>query len=250
MPPSPPPLPEPCFPASDLHEYPHISTYTANYSPELVTLLSQQASWTVLQAAPELLDLLESAGVVPPPEAAAAAAGRGNATAAARGTDGAGKPSAGGNTTSRTDRPGDGATAAAAAVPYNASANASQPLNSSNLTAVESRAMATLAEIAGAPLPVQLAGAAPQVAQASQLGGGLPSGVRQPQNSYTMAIGESGVEGGTPLILQPAKNETVNGGGREAGRAGGRWWHVGLAALALAATSASRVAWSVLCGGA
>ncbi len=73
-------LPEPCFPASDPHECPHIFTDTANYSPELVTLLSHQASWTVLQAAPELLDMLESAGGVPLPEAAAAAAaGRGNA---------------------------------------------------------------------------------------------------------------------------------------------------------------------------
>ncbi|GLI68926.1 hypothetical protein VaNZ11_013343, partial [Volvox africanus] len=48
---------------SDLHHYPHISTFTTNYSPQLVTLLSQQATWTVLQAAPELLELLEMAGV-------------------------------------------------------------------------------------------------------------------------------------------------------------------------------------------
>ncbi|GIL43121.1 hypothetical protein Vafri_957, partial [Volvox africanus] len=51
---------------SDLHHYPHISTFTTNYSPQLVTLLSQQATWTVLQAAPELLDLLEMAGVSMP----------------------------------------------------------------------------------------------------------------------------------------------------------------------------------------
>ncbi|GFR41221.1 hypothetical protein Agub_g1894, partial [Astrephomene gubernaculifera] len=38
---------------SDMRHYPYISTFTANYTPELVTLLSQQASWSVLQAAPE-----------------------------------------------------------------------------------------------------------------------------------------------------------------------------------------------------
>jgi hypothetical protein len=52
----------------ELKMYPYISTFDANYSPELVGLLSQQASWQMLQLRPQLQQLVagSSAAVAAP----------------------------------------------------------------------------------------------------------------------------------------------------------------------------------------
>ncbi|GFR41215.1 hypothetical protein Agub_g1888, partial [Astrephomene gubernaculifera] len=65
---------------SDLRHYPYISTYTTRYSTELVTLLSQQASWSVLQTAPELSELLQAAQREATGTATAGAAASNNST--------------------------------------------------------------------------------------------------------------------------------------------------------------------------
>jgi hypothetical protein len=43
-----------------LAKYPFVPTFTANFSPLLTQLLTQQASWQMLQLAPQLQQLLQS----------------------------------------------------------------------------------------------------------------------------------------------------------------------------------------------
>jgi hypothetical protein len=47
--------------ATSLASFPLVSTFAMNWSPELVTLVSQQASWTVYQARKEIESLLKAA---------------------------------------------------------------------------------------------------------------------------------------------------------------------------------------------
>jgi hypothetical protein len=43
--------------SKSLKDYPYVSTFDANYSPFLTSLLSQQASWTAMQARSQLQDM-------------------------------------------------------------------------------------------------------------------------------------------------------------------------------------------------
>jgi hypothetical protein len=42
---------------ASLKSYPYVSTFDANYSPFLTSLLSQQASWTAMAARSQLQDM-------------------------------------------------------------------------------------------------------------------------------------------------------------------------------------------------
>ncbi|KAG2499382.1 hypothetical protein HYH03_002957 [Edaphochlamys debaryana] len=70
---------------SDMRHYPYINLYNTYYSRELVTLMSQQASWTTLQAAPELRDMLaQAAADTPKSPSPSGTAAAGDAAGAAR----------------------------------------------------------------------------------------------------------------------------------------------------------------------
>jgi hypothetical protein len=43
-----------------LAKYPFVPTFNANFSPLLTQLLTQQASWQMLELAPQLQQLLQS----------------------------------------------------------------------------------------------------------------------------------------------------------------------------------------------
>lgn len=58
----------------EFKDYPYISTFNADYSPELVTLLSQQASWQIMDAKGLIDALLASPAAETAPAAAAASA--------------------------------------------------------------------------------------------------------------------------------------------------------------------------------
>ncbi|PNW85074.1 hypothetical protein CHLRE_03g170600v5 [Chlamydomonas reinhardtii] len=178
---------------SDLRHYPYISTFTANYSPELVTLLSQQASWSLLQAAAELRELLAAAAAPNATAAGNAAVGGGaaaNETASAAGVGAAGL-SAISNRTIGGGGDGDDngtvqAEGAGGAAAFGVGGGANGTAES-----VAAAAM-LLAQLASEPFPQQIAGALPPrvVAQLETRNAskGLPEPARQPVVSYVMAL--------------------------------------------------------------
>ena len=187
------PLPIAPTPPSDLRHYPYISTFTANYSPELVTLLSQQASWSLLQAAAELRELLAAAAAPNATAAGNAAVGGGaaaNETASAAGVGAAGL-SAISNRTIGGGGDGDDngtvqAEGAGGAAAFGVGGGANGTAES-----VAAAAM-LLAQLASEPFPQQIAGALPPrvVAQLETRNAskGLPEPARQPVVSYVMAL--------------------------------------------------------------
>ncbi|KAG2499381.1 hypothetical protein HYH03_002956 [Edaphochlamys debaryana] len=202
--------------AGDLQHYPYISTFTANYSPELVTLLSQQGAWSMLQAADELRDMLVLSG------SSAGAAGDASSI------------------TSASSPPPSSPNATANGTAGGPNATMTQPLPAS---------AAALQAFVLQPPDLQLAGSLPPGTQerstpASNATAGLPEAARQPANSYVMDMrGEGGgpakvmgPDTGGALAATAAATPAGSGGGAEerGGGVGGRAaaWARGLLATA------------------
>ncbi|KAG2442832.1 hypothetical protein HXX76_002911 [Chlamydomonas incerta] len=180
--------------SSDLRHYPYISTFTANYSPELVTLLSQQASWSLLQAAPELRELLAAAAAPNATAAGNAAVGGGaamNETASAAGVGAAGARGGGSSSSNISNiisggGSGNGTEGGAGGAGVFGVAGANGTAQSA------AAADALLEQLAADPFAQQVAGALPPrvVAQLESRNAskGLPDAARQPAVSYVMAL--------------------------------------------------------------
>jgi hypothetical protein len=144
---------------ASLKEFPYISTFAMDYSAELTQMMSQLASYTVMQSEQEIKSMLAAAATPVQRPAAAAAAAKPTAAAAASGGAAAAAAAAVKSAAAATVKPVTPPAAAAAAA-----AAAAKPVVAPAAAAAASRPNATLAQLA-AVKPAAAAAAATSVSR-------------------------------------------------------------------------------------